>query len=132
MLKKISSYLVVLLIGGALGTYFDASHTIEENIVTKDRVRTVIKEVITERPDGTKVTERNTTKDEKKKQTAKRKESIPVKANWAVGVQYELLGSVGSVQVDVNRRILGDIYVRVYGRSENIGVSAGVGLLYTF
>ena len=73
MIKKIASYVVVLAVGLAVGTYFDAKHTIEEKIVVKDRVKTIVKEVITERPDGTKVTERHTTKDEKKKQFANRK-----------------------------------------------------------
>ncbi len=132
MLKKISSYIIVLGIGAGLGTYFNQKHTIEEKVVYKDRIKTEIKEIITERPDGTKVTERVIEKDEKKDTVATKKESIPVKSDWAVGVSYELFGNVSSIQVDVNRRILGNLYIRAYGRSQPVGVAGGVGLLYTF
>lgn len=124
MLKKISSYVIVLAIGAAAGTYFDAKHTIEEKIVVKDRVRTVVKEVVTERPDGTKVTERHVTKDEKKNQTAKRKESIPVKKDWGVSVKYDLFRPVPAYTLEIHRRIFRDLYVGAYGRTDGIaGVS---------
>lgn len=129
MLKKISSYIVVLAIGGALGTYFDAKHIIEEKVVYKDRVKTEIKEVIKEAPDGTKVTERIIYKNEKKDKKIAKKESKPAKKDWAVGLKYELFTPVPVYTVDVHRRVLGDLYVSVYGRSDGTG---GVGLLYTF
>lgn len=132
MLKKISSYLVVLAIGAALGTWLDARHTIEEKVVYKDRVKTEIREVIKEGPDGTKVTERVIYKDEKKDTKVSKKESKPVKPNWGVGVQYELLGQPGAIQVDLNRRLFGNFYVRAYGRMESHGGAAGVGVLVLF
>lgn len=129
MLKKISSYIIVLVIGLAAGTYFDAKHTIEEKTIYKDRVRTVVREVITERPDGTKITERITNKDEKKKKIAKRKESIPVKKDWGVGVKADLFSPIPSYTVEVSRRVFGDIYVSGYGRTNG---SVGVGVTLFF
>lgn len=129
MIKKISSYIIVLAIGGALGTYFDAAHTIEEKIVTKDRTRTIIKEVITERPDGTKVTERVTDKKEKKNQVAKKKESIPVKKNWGVGLKTDLFAPVPVYTIEVHRRIFSDLYVSAYGRTDN---TLGLGVTFFF
>lgn len=126
--SKILSYLVVLCIGCALGTYFNQKHTIEEKIVYKDRVKTEIKEVITEKPDGTKVTERHTTKDEKTKQVAERSESIPVKKDWGVGVSYEMFNPLNQGQVytvELHRRIIGDFYVTAYGRTTG-AIGAGV------
>lgn len=125
MLKKISSYIIVLAIGAGIGTYFDAKHTIEEKIVYKDRVKTEIKEVIKEAPDGTKITERTIYKDEKKDTKIAKKEGIPVKKDWAVGVKYDLLPVGEPVwTAEVQRRILGDIYVGAYGRTDGVaGVS---------
>lgn len=129
MLKKISSYIIVLAIGAALGTYFDAKHTIETKVVTKDRIKTVVKEVITERPDGTTVTERHTTKDEKKKQVANSKESIPVKKDWGVSVKTDLFRPVSVYTLEVHRRVFSDLYVSAYGRTDN---TLGVGLTFFF
>jgi len=129
MLKKISSYIIVLAIGGALGTYFDAKHTIEEKIVIKDRIKTVIKEVIKKAPDGTITIERTTTKDEKKDTVASKKESIPVKSNWGVGVKYDLFTTVPVYTIEIHRRVFSNLYVTGYGRTDNV---VGVGLLYTF
>ncbi len=129
MLKKISSYVVVLVIGAAIGTYFDAKHTIETKVVTKDRIKTVIKEVVTQSPDGTTVTERHTTKDEKKKVVAKRKESIPVKKDWGVSIKTDLFSPVPTYTAEIHRRIFSDFYVSVYGRTDS---TAGVGLTFFF
>jgi len=129
MIKKISSYLVVLVIGGAIGTYFDAVHTIEEKVVVKDRIKTEIRETITEKPDGTKITDRVTNIDEKTKSVASKKESIPVAKNWGVGIKYDLFVPVPVYTIEVHRRVIFDLYVSVYGRTDNV---SGVGLLYTF
>lgn len=129
MLKKISSYIIVLAIGGALGTYFNASHTIEEKIVIKDRIKTVIKEVIITNSDGTVVVERTIVRDEKRDIVAKRKESIPVKSNWGVGLKYDLFTPEPIYTIELHRRILGSLYITGYGRTDGI---VGGGLLYTF
>lgn len=129
MIKKIASYVVILAIGAGLGTYFNQIHTIEEKIVYKDRTHTIIKEIITEHPDGTKVTERLVDKKEKIDSIATKKESIPVSKDWGVGVKYDLFVTVPVWTIEVHRRILGNIYVTGYGRTDNV---VGVGLLYTF
>ena len=130
MLKKFSSYIVVLAIGAVIGTYFDAKHTIEEKIVIKDRVKTEIREIITERPDGTKVTERVTHKDEKTKSVANKKESIPASKNWGVGVKYDLFTSdVPVFTIEVQRRIFSSFYAGAYGRTDGV-VGVGVTVLF--
>ncbi len=129
MLKRIGSYVVVLGIGAAIGTYFDAKHTIEEKIVYKDRIRTQIKEVITERPDGTKVTERVIDKDEKKDKKVAKKETIPVKKDWGVGVKYDLFRPEAVYTLEVHRRIISDLYVSAYGRTDS---TVGIGVTFFF
>lgn len=129
-MKKIASYLVVLAIGAALGTYFDAKHTIEEKTVYKDRVRTIVKERITEAPDGTKIIERETDKQERKDGSVSRVESKPVKKDWGVSVKTELLPQSFGVQtVEVHRRIFSDFYASVYGRTDG---TVGVGVTLFF
>jgi hypothetical protein len=130
MLKKIGSYLVVLVIGAAIGTWFDAKHTIEEKVVYKDRVKTEIREVIKEAPDGTKVTERITYRNEKKDKKVSKKESMPVKKDWGVSIKYDLIPSGQPVwTVEVQRRVFGDIYAGAYGRTDGV---AGVGVTVFF
>lgn len=130
MLKKIASYVVVLGIGAAIGTYFDAKRVIEEKVVYKDRVKTEIREVVKEAPDGTKVTERVIYKDEKKDTKVSKRESKPMKPNWGVGVKYDLIPSgQPSWAVEVHRRIIGDLYVSGYARTSGV---AGVGVTMFF
>lgn len=129
MLKKLSSYFIVLMVGTIIGTYFDAKHTIEEEVITKDRVRTVIKEVITERPNGTKITERYTDKKEKKNQVAKKKESKPSSKNWGVSIKTSLFEPTPQYTVEVHRRIFSTVYVSAYGRSDS---TVGVGVSFFF
>lgn len=128
-MKRIASYVVVLAIGAALGTWFDAKHTIEEKVVYKDRVKTEVREVIKEAPDGTKVTERITYKDEKSDKSVAKKETKPVKKDWGVGVKYDLTVPVGVYTIEVHRRVFGDIYVSGYGRTDGV---AGVGVTLFF
>ena len=128
MFKKYGIYAVVFIIGAAAGTYFDAKHTIEEKVVYRDRIKTEIKEIIKEAPDGTKITERFITKDEDKKKQAQRKESKPVKKDWLLGVGISVIGEE-AYDVRLERRILGDIYVGVNGDTRgNFGV--GVTILF--
>lgn len=129
-MKKIASYIVVLVIGAGLGTYFDAKHTIEEKIVYRDRVKTVVKERITESPDGTRVIERETVKKEKKDGSVSKTESVPVKKDWGVGIKYDLLPVGPAVwTLEVHRRIIGDFYVSGYGRTDGV---AGLGVTFFF
>lgn len=128
MIKKYGIYVIVFLIGGAAGTYFDAKHTIEEKVVYKDRIKTQIREVIKEGPDGTRVTERFITKDEKKKKQATKKESKPVKKDWLLGVGIPVIGDE-VYDVRLERRILGDLYIGVKGDSQG---TFGVGVTILF
>ena len=129
MIKKIASYVIVLAIGAGIGTYFNQKHTIEEKTVYKDRVKTVVKEIIKENPDGSKVTERVIHTDEKSKQTAQKKESKPVKKDWLVGIGYNIIGPDQFYNGRLERRILGDVYVGLNGDSRgNFGV--GITLLF--
>lgn len=129
MLKKISGYIIVLCIGAAIGTYFDAAHTIEEKVIFKDRIRTVTKEVIKENPDGSKTTEREVITDEKKDGLTSKKESKPVKKDWGVGVKYDLFTPVPVWTAEVHRRIFSDIYVSAHATTDG---RFGVGVTLFF
>lgn len=129
MLKKISSYIIVLAIGAAAGTYFNQKHTIEEKIVYKDRIKTEVKEVVIEKPDGTKITERHIQKDEKKDQKIVKKESIPVKKDWGVSLKTDLFTPVPVYTVEVHRRVFSDLYIGAYGKTDGV---VGVGLTFFF
>lgn len=117
----------ILVAGILIGAYLNPMHTIEEKIVYKDRTTTISKEIKTEFPDGKKVTVIETEKNEQKEGSSI-KSSDP-KPDWGVGVKYELFSSTPVWTVDVNRRILLNVYGGVYGRSDG---AIGVGLLYTF
>lgn len=129
MLKKISSYVIVLAIGLAVGTWFDAKHTIEEKVVVKDRVRTVTQEIIVERPDGSKETRRTVEKNEKTDTKTAKKETIPLKKDWGVGVKADLFNQVPVYTVEIHRRVFSDLYVSAYGRTNN---TVGLGVTFFF
>jgi hypothetical protein len=133
MLKKISTYVGILLIGVAVGQYFNGFHTIEEKIVYKDRVKTQIREVIKEAPDGTKVTERFIDKEQKSDKKVAKKETKPAKKDWGIGIKADLLPNPvgGNVvyTVEVHRRVIWDAYVSAYGRTDGVG---GVGITLFF
>lgn len=129
MYKKIGSYVVVLAIGAALGTWFDTKHTIEEKVVYKDRVRTQIQEVIIERPDGTKETRRTVDRNEKKDKQVAKKETKPARKNWGVSVKTDLFAPVPAYTLEVHRRIFSDLYISAYGRTDS---SVGVGVTFFF
>lgn len=129
MQKKILSYIIILIIGVGIGTIVPKKNIIEEKIVYKDRTTTVTKEVIVERPDGTKETYRDIVKKEKNNTTIDKKEKTIPKNDWVVGVKYELFRPVPVYTVDVSRRVVGDFYVTVYGRTD---ATIGFGLLYSF
>jgi hypothetical protein len=126
---KIASHLVALVMGGLLAwKYVDyGKHTVKEKVVYKDRINTVIREVIAESPDGTRVTKREITKVETSKMKATKAESKPTKKRWAVGIQRELLVPDGAAQLSVQRRVFGDIYAGVYGNTNgSVGLSVTI------
>jgi hypothetical protein len=127
MLKKISSYIIVLAIGAVMGSYFNNKKAIEEKIVYKDRVNTVVKEVIKQTPDGTIITERETTKNEARDSVATKKTILPQNKDWGVSVKYDLFRPVPVWTAEIHRRIIGNIYAGAYGRTDGIvGVSATI------
>lgn len=130
MKSKIIGYVIAMVVGAGACMYFDKDiHEIEEKIVYRDRVRTVVKEVITEKPDGTRIIERETNKDEVKDSVSTKKESIPTKKNWAVGVKYDLFSHEPVWTAEVQRRVIGDIYAGAYGRTDGI-VGVGITILF--
>lgn len=129
MTKRIVSYIFVLVVGLAIGTWFDAKHTIEQKVVYKDRVRTQIEEVIIERPDGTKETRRTVDKNERSDKHVAKKESKPIKPNWGVGIKYDLFQPQQIWTLEVHRRVFGNAYVSAYGRTDGV---AGLGITVFF
>jgi hypothetical protein len=119
----------IFVTGILIGAKFNSTHRVEEKIVYKDRTHTVIKERTTTTPDGTTVIEKETTKDEQKDSIISKIEQKPSQKDWAVGVGYDLFRPVPTWSVQVNRRIIGNFYGGVYGRTDGV---IGVGLLYTF
>jgi hypothetical protein len=130
MQLKILSYILVFAAGIGACLYFDDNvHEIKEEIVYKDRIRTVVKEVVTKSPDGTTVTQRTTDKVEKKDKQVNKVESKPIKPNWMVGVKYDLFRPVPVWTAEVQRRVIGNVYAGAYGRTDGV---VGVSLSVTF
>jgi len=128
--KKIVSYLMAVGIGVAASWYFlPKDHIVEEKIVYKDRIKTEIVEIITIRPDGSKTIERIIHRDENKEVVSKKKEVTPAKKDWAVGAKYDLFSPVPVWTLEVQRRVIGNIYAGAYGRTDGI---AGVSLTLLF
>ncbi len=92
----------------------------QERVVEKRDVVTVVKEVV--KPDGTKETT-TTTEDKSVVNTKKEKEIITQKADWfvAAGVSRDKVYTL-----EVNRRIIGDVFVGAYTTTNNeIGLKVG-------
>lgn len=130
MQKKILSYVLAVCVGAAICMYFDKEvHEVQERIVYKDRIKTVVKEVITENPDGSRTIERETTKDEKKDQVSNKKETRPVKKDWLVSVKADLFSPAPAYTAEVSRRVIGDFYIGTFARTDGV---VGVGVTLAF
>lgn len=107
-----------------------SSTKIEEREVVKKDVQTVIKEVV--KPDGTKETT-TTIVDHSKESSKKTLEQVIAKKNdWfvAAGVEARLNNlNEPSYKIEVNRRILGDIFV---GATANTQGTLGLQVGFTF
>lgn len=130
-----NKHIVVAVVGIAalIGAYLYGKSQAEtitevkevEKIVEKRDVVTEIVEII--RPDGTKETVtviQDKTVIDKLKET----ETKAGKNNWfvAAGLGYNVNNFERTYQIDVNRRVLGDIFVGVYGSTnKDIGVKVG-------
>lgn len=129
---KIVSYLVAVLVGAGAAYYFMPQQIkIEEKVVTRDVIKTVTKEVVKiQRPDGTIETiEREVVKDEDKKKQASVVKTKPAKKNWGVGVKYDLFRPDSVYTLEVHRRIVSDLYVSAYGRTDS---TVGIGVTFFF
>ena len=132
MQLKIASYVIALAVGAGLTYYFMPQQIkIEEKIVTRDVIKTVTTErIVIKRPDGTiETVEREVVKDEDKKRQASRVETKPAKKNWGVGVKYDLFRPVSVYTIEAHRRIIGDLYVSAYARTDS---ALGVGITVFF
>lgn len=100
---------------------------VQEKEIIKTDVRTVTRTI--ERPDGSKETVTETT--DKTKTTASKQAVVQTsKPNWAIGIAAESDYKLKPVyEVEVNRRILGPIFV---GLSINSEAEAGIRLLMEF
>jgi hypothetical protein len=118
--------LICLLAGVLLGSALVLRFK-EPQIVTVDKIQNRVRVVtrIDQRPDGSKTTV--ITKDSAK--TEMHLTSKPVKKDWIVGATSSLLEPVPVFTLQVSRRILGDIYLGVYARTDR---EFGLGLTFQF
>lgn len=130
MRQKILSHGLAILVGAGLCLMFDNQvHQVKEEIVYKDKIRTVVKEVIRENPDGSKTIERISDKTEDKNTTVNKVTQKPAKNDWLIGVKYDLFQPMPVWTAEVQRRIIGNVYVGAYGRTDGV---AGVSLTVAF
>lgn len=131
-MPKINKYYVYALVAAVIyaGGYYQG--TGDKEVVVKEKIKYVvdenIKEVITERPDGTKVTERETVRREQG-ESDKTSVTKPVSDKWRVAVMgsFEADKEADSVYtLSVQRRLLPNLYAGFYGRTdEEVGISIG-------
>ena len=111
-----------ILVGVALTLYMREPEYIKvDKIHNRDRVITKI----VERPDGSKTTE--IIKDSSKTEIHREVKSL--KKDWTVGVISSVTGPVPAYGVMVSRRIIGDIFVGGYVKTD---LEAGLTITYTF
>lgn len=103
-----------------------------------ERVKTETIEVVTEKPDGTKVTRRETkevaerTKDKDERTNIQNETKQGTDEIWSVGL-YKAAGSTQSFTGTIDRKVLGNLSVGLYGRyEEGRGSEVGLGLRYSF
>lgn len=128
MKKVILSHAIALVIGAAVCMYFDKEvHEVKKEVVYKDRIKTVVKEVITEKPDGSKTTERTIEKDEKSDKQVSEVEKKPVEKKWIASMKHSLFAPEPIITAEIQRRVIGDIFVGAYGTNQGaVGVSLSI------
>lgn len=131
---KVAAIYTVVVVALAVGATkrlwptIDTKLTIQEKEVVKKDIQTVIKEVV--RPDGTKETV-TTIVDKSKESSSKTLEQIITKKNdWfvAAGIEAGSLSEIANpiYRLEVNRRVLGDIYVGVSATTnKSVGLQVG-------
>lgn len=146
MVKSILAILITLAVGLGLGYYFaPVKLKIEQKEVIKEVEKIKYKEnknintkiVETIYPDGrivkeTYIVDQSVVFIEKDKQldkiTENKTEKDGIKPQWFVKASTNLIPKLNSIyQVDVNRKIIGSIYLGVYGRTDKeIGIGVGL------
>jgi len=103
---------------------------VETQVLEVEKVVTDIKEVIVEKPDGTRVIERETVRVEDRESKTDTV-TKPAKKDWMVGAKVDLFTptTVRVYQVEVSRRVFNDVYVGAYGRTDG---TVGVGVTVLF
>lgn len=152
LIKKYLPYIIILAIGGAFGFYY-APEKVKTKIEYKEKIVEIEKEkivevnkrrtsthiIMTEYPDGKKVTETfiidesieliEVEKEKivyKDKVIVKEKEINKKKADWLVKASMQVLPYDSTIYtLDVNRRILGPIFL---GASVNTKLDTNVGV----
>lgn len=131
-LKTLGIYTVVvaaLAVGAtkSLWPTVDTKLSIQEKEVIKKDVQTVIKEVV--RPDGSKETTTTIVDHSKESSTKQLEQIISKKNDWfvAAGTEARLSELSNPIyKLEVNRRIIGDIYVGATANTQGaVGVQVG-------
>jgi hypothetical protein len=110
-----------------IGMFVPKEKEIKEVVKYKERVR-VVKRIV-ERPDGTKETTEIT---DSEKNFLKDKElKVSYKKDWNIGVGRSIYSrnNPDSYTVMIQRRILGDLHIGVYGRTD---LEVGALISYSF
>jgi hypothetical protein len=131
MIEKIK-YWSIFLIGVALfslGYYVGKSKTSTKSVERAEQQVEVTEKVrIVERPNGSKVTT-IVTQSKSKSEQSKEVKAVPMSTEWSLGV-YRF--DTTRYSLDVNRRLLGDLYGGVVLGIDKGEFTYGVGLRYNF
>jgi hypothetical protein len=129
--KTLIVYTIVIVILSVIVTKrfwptIDTQVKVEEKEVIKRDVRTIIKEQT--KPDGSSTKETIIVDNSKEVSTKKSEQTITKKKDWfvAAGVEATSRSLNPIYRIEVNRRVLGDVYVGVSGRTDGlIGLQIG-------
>lgn len=142
MIKKIVIGALLMLAAFGAG-YMSKPAEVKTEIkeVTKWKVKEkIVRDVIeveTKKPDGTVVTrreikDRSTTKKSGKEKSQSKEQTINIRPQWSVGL-YTVPYGEQRVITTIDRRIIGNLSVGVYGRlTRDFDNEVGVGLRFEF
>jgi hypothetical protein len=134
-MKQWKITLIIAVCAFACGKFLSPPKTVEKIVYRESTSQesdtshtTKKKEII--KPDGTKITETTTKSDKKTKKTSDisldKQKTVENRPDWHVNVVY--WPSIQSYSVDIQRRILSEIYIGVSASQDRkFGVSIGVG-----
>jgi hypothetical protein len=132
--KNIRLISLALILGLGFGFYAgkkdnETEYTKKEQ--NREKEETKIVEKIIERPGKEKIIYR-TIRERTDKRTKKQTEIVTKSPDWLVGVSADsdaILGRGGSYTISLDRKVLGDLYMGVYGSTDN---QVGLSLRYSF